>query len=143
MVSAQLGILWSPLVLRSCAGSQLLALPAIGVDFAHELGIRGNKVIPRCADLLRAAEVSWVEEGDDSLSNMGYSSQVHRTQDVPVCWRGGGKTLRCRSWRQQGEGRKDSRRIDRRLRGGRRHEDGGLLWCHDFFHFHSKLLNDG
>ena len=105
--------------------SILLALPAIGVDFAHEFGIRGDKIIPLCADLLRAAEVSWVEVGDDSLSNMGYSSQVQHAQDV-VCWRGGGRiqwTLRRCSWRQQGEGREDSRRIDCGLGGGGRHED--------------------
>ena len=54
--------------------SILLALHAVDVDFAHELGTRGDKVIPRCAHLLRAAEVSRVEEGDDSLGNLGHSS---------------------------------------------------------------------
>ena len=114
--------------------SILLALPAIVVDFVHELGTRGDKMIPRCADLLRAAEVSWAEEGNDSLGNTGYSSQVQRAQDVLACWWGGGKiqwTLRHRN--EQGEGREDSRRI-----GG--HEDGGLLWCHEFSHFHSKTV---
>ena len=117
--------------------SILLALPAIGADFAHEFGTRGDKVIPRCADLLRAAEVSWVEVGDDSLGNLGYSSQVQCTQDVLVSWRGGGKTLRRHCWRQQGEGRENSGRIDYGLGGGGRHEDGGMLWCHEFPRFRS------
>ena len=42
-----------------------------------------------------------------------------------------------------GEGREDSRRIAYGLDGGGRHEDGGLLWRHEFFHFRSKLLNTG
>ena len=54
--------------------SILLALPAIGVDFAHEMGTRGDNIVPRCADLLRAAEVSWVEEGNDSLSNLHWGT---------------------------------------------------------------------
>ena len=112
--------------------SVLLALPAIGIDFAHELGTRGDKMIPRCADLLRDAEVSWIEERDDSLSNLGYSSQVQRTQDVLVCWRGGEKTLRRGSLPQQGDRREDSMRIDYGLGGGGRHEDRELLWCHEF-----------
>ena len=112
----------------------------VGVDFGHEIGIRGDKLIPGCANLLRAADVSWVEVGDDSLSNLGYSSQVQRTQDVLVCWRGGGKwTLRRRSWQQQGQGREDSRRIDCGHGGGGRHEDRG----YKFSHSRSKLLNNG
>jgi len=50
-----------------------------------------NKMIPCCADLLRASEVSWAEEGNDSLSNLGYSSQVQCTQDVLACWRRRGR----------------------------------------------------
>ena len=60
-----------------------------------------------------------------------------------MCWRGGGKTLRRCSWRQQGEGREDSRRIDYSHGGGGRHEDGGLLWCDEFPHFRSIAVEQG
>jgi len=95
-------------------------------------------MIPRCADLLRAAEVSWAEEGNDSLGNTGYSSQVQRAQDVLACWWGGGKiqwTLRHRN--EQGEGREDSRRIDQGLG-----MDMDMLWRHEFSHFSSKTVEE-
>jgi len=46
-------------------------------------------MIPCCADLKRTTEISWIEEGKDSLSNKGLSSQVQFTDNVLVCWTGG------------------------------------------------------
>ena len=141
---------WSPLIRRDCCFhwffsfvqvfSILFALPAIGTDFVHELGTTRDLKIPCSANVKRTAEVSWVEEGKDPISNKGLSSQVQFTQDVLVCWRGWGESQwslgRHWWWKQaKGGGRENSGRIKCGLGAGGGHENGGVLWRHELFHF--------
>lgn len=80
------GSKWSPLSGRHCklhyfigfvkVFSILLTLFAVTVDFVHELGIRGDLVVPCFTDLQTHAEVTWSEVGKYVFSNQGQSSFI-------------------------------------------------------------------
>ena len=47
----------------------LLALLAVGRDFVHEFGCRGDLIVSCCTDLQTATQVRGVQEGKDSAQS--------------------------------------------------------------------------
>ena len=69
--------------------SILLALLAVGRDFVHEFGSRGDLIVPCCTDLQTATHVSGVQEGKDSLRNQRHSCRIQLSWDILVLLRVG------------------------------------------------------